>query len=181
MKEFELKTVGEESFDDFYTLLLGSFIPEELRSRENAIEVLESPDFILYNICVEGRSVGYISAWRLCGFTFLEHFVMRRGERGKGYGEKAIRNICALHKKLALECEPRDDEIKTRRASFYERCGFVENPIDYVQPSYREGFAEVPLMLMSYPTALESPKDTVKEIYAKVYKKQNFTQSFTEQ
>lgn len=171
MKAFELRRVGRECFEDFYKLLEGSFIPEELRDRGDAKEILDNPDFILYNITVDGKSVGYISAWLLDGITFIEHFVMRREERGNGYGEMTVREICRLHGKLVLECEPRDDEIKTRRAAFYERCGFVENPIEYAQPSYREGYSEVPLMLMSYPVLLSEPEETIKELYKKVYRR----------
>ena len=171
MEAFEIKRVGSECFDDFYSLLLTSFIPEELRSPKEAREVLDNPDFILYNIVVEKRSVGYISGWLLDGFVFLEHFVMRRDERGNGYGEKTVRAICDMYSELVLECEPRESEIKARRAAFYERCGFVENKIQYVQPSYREGYAEVPLMLMSYPALLSNPEKTVKEIYKKVYRR----------
>ena len=171
MKAFELRRVGRECFEDFYKLLEESFIPEELRAPEDAKEILDNLDFILYNITVDGRSVGYISTWRLSDVTFIEHFVMRREERGNGYGEMTVREICRLHGKLVLECEPRDDEIKTRRAAFYERCGFIENPIEYTQPSYREGYSEVPLMLMSYPVLLSEPENTVKELYKKVYRR----------
>ena len=171
MKAFELKRVGRECFADFYKLLEGSFIPEELRAPEDAKEILDNHDFILYNITADERSVGYISAWLLDGITFLEHFVMRKEARGNGYGEMTIREICRLHQNLVLECEPRDDEIKTRRAAFYERCGFIENPIEYSQPSYREGYGEVPLMLMSYPVLLSEPESTIKEIYKKVYRR----------
>jgi hypothetical protein len=169
LKEFELRIADRDEFYDFYSLLLDSFIPEEIRSVENARAILDNPDFILYNITVQQRTVGYISAWRLNGITFIEHFVMRKSERGNGYGEMAIREICRLYESLVLECEPREDEMKKRRAAFYERCGFIENPIEYSQPSYREGYGEVPLMLMSYPSLLSDPSDTVKEIYKKVY------------
>ena len=169
MKEFEIRRVNKECFEDFYALLLESFIPEEIRSSEDALKILDNPDFILYNISVAGRPVGYISAWALDEITFIEHFVMRKEERGNGYGERTVKEIAEIHKSLVLECEPRDDEIKTRRAAFYERCGFRENPIDYVQPSYQSGYSEVPLLLMSYPDTLKRPEKTIKEIYKKVY------------
>lgn len=169
MKEFELKRVYKECFEDFYAQLLESFIPEEIRSSEDALKMLDNPDFILYNISVDNRCVGYISVWTLDEITFVEHFVMKKEERGNGYGERTVKEIAAIHKSLVLECEPRDDEIKTRRAAFYERCGFRENPVDYVQPSYRVGYSEVKLILMSYPDILKRPEETIKEIYKKVY------------
>ena len=170
-RAFELKRVGKECFSDLYALLEASFIPEELRSPEDALAVLDNRDFILYNIIYRGRSVGYISAWVLPDTTFIEHFVMRPCERGQGFGETAIAEMRNIHGALVLECEPRDDEIKKRRAAFYERCGFVENSIRYIQPSYREGYGEVPLMLMSCPTPLEDPERTVRDIYKNVYRR----------
>ncbi len=171
LKGFELKKVGKECFTEFYGLLLEAFIPEELRSAEDALSVLDNHDFILYNIIYEGRSIGYISAWTLPDITFIEHFVMRKEVRGRGFGEAAVKAICDIHNDLVLECEPREDEIKARRAAFYERCGFIENPIEYAQPSYREGYGEVPLMLMSYPVLLPDAEKTVSDLYKKVYRR----------
>ena len=170
-RAFELKRVGPECFSDFYALLEESFIPEEIRSPADALAILDNPDFILYNIICAGKSAGYISVWRLEELTFVEHFVMRPDLRGQGYGEKAISMLSLMHGALVLECEPREDEMKRRRAAFYERCGFVENDIAYTQPSYREGFPEVPLMLMSTAGALSDPQKTVKDIYIKVYRR----------
>ena len=170
-RDIKLKRVGKERFSDFYALLEESFIPEEIRSPEDALTILDNPDFILYNIIYKEKSVGYISIWKLEKLTFVEHFVMRTEQRGRGYGEMAISMLSEMHGALVLECEPREDEIKKRRAAFYERCGFVENAIAYIQPSYREGFAEVPLMLMSTDGALSDPERTVKDIYKKVYRR----------
>ena len=171
LKDFKLIRAGAERFDDFYALLCASFIKEELRGRLDARATLDNPSFLLYNIQVKGESIGYISVWRLDGFAFIEHFAVKEEMRGMGYGEETIRALCREYGALVLECEPRVTEIQKRRAAFYERCGFVENAVSYLQPSYGEGLCEVPLLLMSYPTILSSPSDAIKEIYKKVYRK----------
>ena len=77
-----------------------------------------------------------------------------------------------LEVQTVLEVEPPEREIAARRIRFYERNGFALNPYDdYVQPALSAEGEELPLLLMTYPSAVtraeyEQIRD---ELYRKVY------------
>mgnify|MGYP006974553350 FL=1 len=53
-----------------------------------------------------------------------------------------------------MEIDPPEDEISVRRLHFYQRLGFVENPQEYIHPSFRKPFHAHRLVLMSRPGPL---------------------------
>ena len=57
-------------------------------------------------------------------------------------------------KRVILEIDPPEDEISIRRLHFYRRLGFVENPQEYIHPSFRKPFHAHRLVLMSRPGPL---------------------------
>ena len=167
----ELISCKKHEFDEIYTLMQQSFIPDELRSREAALAVMDDPAFTVYHLVENGARVGFITAWALDEFLFLEHFATYEKFRNQGLGKKALEAILALHPLAVLEAEVPQTPLQKRRIAFYERCGFVCNDIPYFQPAYSEKGAPVPLVLMSSGKALSDPHAAARAIYQKVYHK----------
>ena len=166
-----LERISPLDFDEIYAEMALAFPPEERRDREAARAILDDPRYALYHVVHEKERVGFLALWVLDTFTFLEHLVIYPAHRNKGLGGKVITLAKQRFSPFLLECEPPDTEMAARRLAFYRRCGLVQNAHPYLQPSYREGGNGVPLLLMTYPLALTAPTQTVRELYALVYKK----------
>ena len=166
----KLKKATESEFDGIYREMQKNFIPEEIRDYTEAREVIAEEGYSLYHITQDDTRVGFISVWELSEFAFVEHFVIYEGYRNKGLGERTLLLLKDKFKKILLEAEPPEDEIKTRRISFYKRCGFHENPNEYFQPPYRKGDAGTRLVLLSYPKILSDFEGAKKQIYKNIYK-----------
>lgn len=159
----------KSEFDTFYAALDASFIREERREKEDARLQLDNPLFTVYRIVDSETTVGYLTAWRVEKFFFLEHFFMREEYRNRGYGKRVMEMAKEAFGTLVLEAEPPEgSETAARRVAFYERCGFHANDHPYVQPSFH-GEDPVPLVLMSYPAPLSDCDGTVAAIYKTVY------------
>ena len=118
----------------------------------------------------DGVHVGFITLWKLDELTFLEHFVTYPAYRNQGYGRQVLALLKEKYPLLVLEAEHPDTELAARRLAFYGRMGFVANNYPYIQPSYHGESAGVPLVLMSYPKALENPAAIAQTLYKEVYK-----------
>ncbi|MBR2336761.1 MAG: GNAT family N-acetyltransferase [Clostridia bacterium] len=165
----QFKEIKTEEFDAVYKQMEENFPVCEIRLKEEARAVLSQKDYFLYHIEEDGRNVGFISVWNLNGFCFIEHFVIYLNFRNKGLGQIALDLAKRKWKRLVLEAEPSDTELASRRLGFYKRNGFFQNSFKYMQPAYREGEEGVELVILSYPDLLDEGKDTVKEIYKRVY------------
>ena len=165
----ELIPCAKNEFDEIYALMQQSFIPDELRPREAALAVIEDPAYTIYHLVENGTRVGFITAWALEDFLFLEHFATYPHCRGNGYGKAALECILARVPLAVLEAELPQTPLQKRRIAFYERCGFVCNDIPYLQPAYSEKGAPVPLVLMSSGQRLADPHAAARAIYEKVY------------
>lgn len=165
----QLTTLQKEEIAHFLDALEEAFPPEERRTRAAARSVLADPRYHVHVAQKDGKRVGFITLWALNGFAFAEHFVIDPVHRNKGYGGQVLTALKQLYPRLVLEAEPPEDALKCRRLAFYRRNGFFENDIPYLQPSYREGESDVPLVLLSYPDPLKSPESEITEIYRTVY------------
>ncbi|MGN0864648.1 MAG: GNAT family N-acetyltransferase [Akkermansia sp.] len=103
-----------------------------------------------------GRDVGALLWWEHADFLYLEHFFVYPEERNRGWGAAALRCLQALGRPIVLEIEPPQDDISRRRRAFYERCGFCTTEHAHLQPPYHAGQAELPLVVMSYPRAVDA-------------------------
>ncbi|MBI9061982.1 MAG: GNAT family N-acetyltransferase [Marinilabiliaceae bacterium] len=155
-----------------WQLMIESFPYEERRSRDDQQKVMNHPDYrfqVLRNVSEE--ILGFISYWLFPRFLFVEHFAIASLFRNKGLGAQLFKEHCLAQytgKQIVLEVERPDSELAQRRIGFYERLGFKMNPFTYMQPSYHTEGEEVPLLLMSYPTALDYK--SFREVRARLYK-----------
>ena len=160
-----------EDFHLIYSEMEKSFIRDEIRDRDEALDTLNDEKYSIYHVVDGDTRVGFMTVWELSGFAFLEHFVTYEFFRNKGYGHRALSLLKEKFESIILEAEPPHEDIQKRRISFYERNGFIKNDFPYIQPPYRASDTGVRLILMSYPLSLCDPDPYVKEIYKNVYKK----------
>lgn len=162
-------TLGDREILKEALLLIERAFPEcERRETEKTLKLLEKESYFLYAIKESGAFIGIISVWDI-GFAFVEHFAIKEEYRCRGYGKEVIELIKKSYKRVVLEVEPPTQQLPKRRIEFYKRCGFFENPYDYLQPPYREGEDGVSLIIMSYPAPLSDFDGTVKSLYENVY------------
>ena len=166
-----LERMKKEDFDAVYAQMEQCFPREERRERAHAEAMLCDPRFCILHVLENGERVGFITLWELESFTFIEHFVTYEAHRNKGLGARVLRHLQGTLGTLVLECEPPEAPLAARRLHFYERTGFCQNDVPYLQPAYREGEQDVPLVLMSYPCVLKDPAAAIKQIYRTVYQR----------
>ncbi|MBE6645197.1 MAG: GNAT family N-acetyltransferase [Ruminococcaceae bacterium] len=166
----KLRKATVSEFDGIYREMQKNFIPEEIRDYESAREVMKEDGYSLYHVLCDDIRVGFITVWELSEFAFVEHFVIYADFRNKGLGERTLALLKDKYDKILLEAEPPENEIKSRRISFYKRCAFHENIYEYFQPPYRKGDCGTRLVLLSYPNVLSDFESAKKQIYKDVYK-----------
>jgi GNAT superfamily N-acetyltransferase len=144
---------GHPSFPDAECLYVQAFPPAE--RRDGLAACLSDTRFALEAISAGGAFSGFVTTWSLDGFAFLEHVATVPSARGTGIGRSALLQVLARHRLVVAEAEPADEgPMAVRRLAFYARLGFMENPGDYLQPSYGPGKPRVPMRLLSSPRLL---------------------------
>lgn len=143
------------SFPDAERLYVQAFPPAE--RRDGLAACLSDPRFALEAIAAGGAFLGFVTTWSLDGFAFLEHVATVPSARGSGIGRMALLQVLARHRLVVAEAEPAAaGSMAVRRLAFYARLGFVENPLEYLQPSYGPGKPRVPMRLLSSPRLLRN-------------------------
>lgn len=120
------------------------------------------------------QATGFVIAWKLGGWYYVEHLAIDPSQRGKKYGEKVMQSILeAGQGRVILEVERVHDTDSQRRINFYERLGYTIVDIDYQQPPYRKGETTLPMLLMSHPaiTDTDTAKSIAGNIRATVYER----------
>ena len=130
-----------------------SFPYKEQRSEEDHVRALRDPHFRADGIWCGDEFVGILYHWQGDGWHYVEHLAVSPALRGRNMGSKALAAFCE-GRRVILEIDPPADEISIRRLHFYRRLGFVENPHEYIHPSFRRPFEQHKLVLMSYPSPL---------------------------
>lgn len=166
--------MNHTTFDEIFSIMEASFPTSEIRTYAGQQELLEEPNYRLVTEAdSEGKIVAFMACWEFPGFRFVEHIAVDPSVRGRSIGTKLMTDyIGKSAKPVLLEVEPPLGENEQRRISFYERLGFYLNPFEYVQPPLREGNADLPLLIMTYPNPVhEEEFDLYREIlYSEVYK-----------
>lgn len=156
-------------FNQVWDIYEEAFPENERRSLDQQKKIFNNTRYELRPLYDRHRIVGFIATWDFDDFIFIEHYAIYNKYRGQGYGKSFLKGfIEQVHKSIVLEVETPDTDIAKRRIGFYQSLGFYCNPFDYVQPSYEEGKESVPLLLMTYPDAID--KETFDRIRDRLYK-----------
>lgn len=134
-------------------LYRNAFPYKEQRSEQEHLRALGDPRFQADGIWRGGEFIGILYHWHTKGWYYIEHLAISPALRGQQMGSVALSAFCR-GKRVVLEIDPPVDDISIRRLHFYERLGFVENPQEYLHPSFRRPFETHRLVLMSYPAPL---------------------------
>lgn len=169
MNLIRLETID---FDQVWEIMEISFPPEERRKREKQRELLEKEEYLLYGAKQEEHLLGFLAAWELGSFLFIEHFAVSPEARNSGIGHQMLQELQAKgHQKIVLEVELPEEELARRRIRFYERNGFFFNEYPYEQPAMSEDSHAIPLRIMSAGEPLtEEEFCRVREVlYRRIY------------
>ncbi|WP_339244979.1 GNAT family N-acetyltransferase [Paenibacillus sp. FSL F4-0243] len=166
--------MNHTTFDEIFAIMEASFPTSEIRTYEGQQELLDVSHYrLITEGNAEGKIIAFIACWEFPGFRFVEHIAVDPSIRGGGIGKKLMEEyIRQSGKPVLLEVEPPLGEMEQRRIGFYERLGFHLNPYAYVQPPLREGNADLPLQIMTYPNPVDVEEfNLYREIlYTEVYK-----------
>ncbi len=135
-------------------LLAVSFPATERRDDDLQQRVMSHPDYRLCAIMDGETPVGVVGYWETANFVYFENFCVMPQKRNGGYGSATLQLLTQNPKPFILEIEPPVDDLTRRRKAFYERNGMVENPYPHVQPHYRRGDPDLPLVIMTYKTQI---------------------------
>lgn len=94
--------------------------------------------------------VGILTYWTFDELIYVEHFAIAEELRNQGLGKAVFLNFLSQQtEQVVLEVELPNTEEADHRVEFYASMGFFRNPQPYIQPAYRKGGMEVPMILMS--------------------------------
>lgn len=148
-----LTSPADTDWNEAMELYRLAFPPRERRSAEQHLRALADPRFHAEAIRCEGLFAGILFWWQGPAFRFVEHLAVSPALRGRNLGSRVLEAFCR-DARTVLEIEPPEDAISCRRREFYRRLGFVENPQEYIHPSYCRPFEAHRLVLMSRPGPL---------------------------
>lgn len=150
------KSTTDKGWNEAWDLYENAFPYKERRSLGDHLQALSDPLFEADGIWTDDSLAGIIYHWDCGGNTrYVEHLAISPSLRGQHMGSKALAAFCERAGRVILEIDPPVDDISVRRLRFYQRLGFVENPHQYLHPSFREPFVTHKLVLMSYPRILD--------------------------
>ena len=96
------------------------------------------------------QPVGILTYWTFDEFLYVEHFAIAEELRNQGLGKAVFLNFLSQQQKqVVLEVELPNTEEADHRVEFYASMGFFRNPQPYIQPAYRKGGVQVPMIIMS--------------------------------
>lgn len=150
-----MKKATDPQFEQVWHLYETSFPGYELRTKPDHIRAMEqAEDYHVELVMQEDQLVGFVMYWQTQDYLYLEHFALLPSMRNKGYGSQVLELLKQKGQRIILEIDPPEDEISQRRRGFYQRCGFVVNPYDYIHIPYRKEDVGHPLVLMTWPEGI---------------------------
>ena len=171
-----LTFLNKSDFIQFYNILTDSFPPDELRSRQEHLALLDEQVYKVWACYNAGQLQGFLTVWDLDGFAFIEHFAVKSSCRNSGLGGRMLHALSVkLGKRLCLEAELPETNLAKRRLNFYRRNGFAVNEYPYLQPALEEGKSPVPLYILTTDGGIneEEFEKLVDQIYKVVYREKN--------
>ena len=169
-----LTVLDQKDFQKIFTIMQNSFPIDEYRPLEEQKALLNREDYLLYVYKNSADIQAFFAVWDLGYFAFIEHFAVKEEYRSAGIGTKLLQNLLIqLAKPVILEVELPETLLAKKRIAFYEKNGFLVNNYAYMQPAIAKGRKEIPLILMSYPGALNTVEYIAvkNSLYAQVYGK----------
>lgn len=150
-----LVPLRKQDFDAFYRILQESFPPQELRSRQEHLRLLDRQGYQVYACYAGQHLLAFLTVWEHPQLAFVEHFAVAQSHRNQGLGGRLLGQLQErLGKRLCLEAELPETEIACRRLGFYQRNGFYVNRFPYEQPPLEPWKAPVPLHLLTTDACL---------------------------
>lgn len=147
------KSRADKGWDEAWALYETSFPDCERWNAADYDRAFGDPHFEADGIWRGEEFIGILFHWKAGDFHYVEHLAVSPCLRGQNMGSKALAAF-SEGKRVILEIDPPEDEISIRRLHFYRRLGFVENPQEYIHPSFRKPFHAHRLVLMSRPGLL---------------------------
>lgn len=142
------RSPADRGWEKALELYRNSFPRNEQRSEQEHLRALSDPHFEADGIWRGEEFIGILYHWRYHGWQYIEHLAISPALRGQNMGSAALEAFCR-ERRVILEIEPPVDETSIRRLHFYQRLGFVENPQQYLFPSYSRPFETYQLVLLS--------------------------------
>lgn len=175
MIQFTHIHTGHTSYPFVEHLMRESFPPAERRTEEEQRQITDGEERFRCLLITDGPlRVGLITLWDLPGFTYVEHLATSPDVRNKGYGKLIMEYLASyVHGMILLEVEPPENEMSRRRIGFYERCGFILHPYEYLQPPYHPDGSPFPLRIMTAGTedfSYERFQECREYLYKYVYR-----------
>lgn len=173
----ELHTIihaGHPQMDFIRELYESTFPVAERRDWPQLLQLLEEPAMQLSVVMEDQLAIGFVIAWKLGKWYYVEHLAIDPAQRGKNYGGRVMEAILeAGHGHVILEVERVHDANSERRIGFYERLGYTVVSLDYHQPPYRKGDSTLPMHLMSRPAIMDetAARTIAGNIRATVYER----------
>ena len=168
-----ISSLEKKDFDSLFEIMTQSFPPEEYRKKEKQYALLDDPKYKLTVLKEDNKISGFIAAWNLSDFIFIEHLAITPVKRNKGVGSAFVAQyLKESDLPIVLEVENKVDEISLRRINFYKRLGFVLTDICYNQPNFSDSDTVIPLKIMyyskeSFPTLSRVEETIFRDIYKK--------------
>ena len=155
MSKITLKCSDSCDFKGIFKIMAEAFPASERRTEEKQLALFNNVNYKPYVFEKDGVLIGFILAWEISDFRFIEHFAVEKSYRGSGIGSRILSEYLLMNEKpVCLEVEPPLNSISERRIAFYKRLGFTLNNFEYFQPALQPGQKEVELKIMSYPKIL---------------------------
>ena len=132
-------------------LYKASFPPHEQREPLSQETILQDKEYHFALAYDDSIFVGMVLYWETEHFLYIEHLCILPEMRNRQYGKKILSLLTEKPKLCILEIDPPVDGISRRRKGFYERCGFIENPLQHIHPPYHRGNEGHRLVIMSSP------------------------------
>lgn len=145
-------TTADPRYGWVENLMHVSFPVDERRDPEaQRANVDHEPKFHCCMASDAGSPVGLFCYWDFGSFCYCEHFAIDPELRNHGYGGRVLDALIAeIGRPMVLEVELPDSEMARRRIGFYRRHGLeLWDRVCYVQPPYRCGGNELPMMIMA--------------------------------
>ncbi len=151
-----LKLLEIHEFSMVYQIMSEAFPMAEIRTYENAKSLLKDDRYQIETIRnAENRIFGFIAAWDLGTFIFIEHLAVSEKIRGTGFGSKMLKEYLDRCKRpVIIEVESTKMEGAKRRIDFYKRMGFSFSNFGYTQPDLQNTSQKIDLNIMSYPNQI---------------------------